>query len=58
MDEESPKNEFPELEPEDFYLDEHGLIVFTATYLLKRGSCCGNGCRNCPYPGGEASNRD
>ncbi len=23
--------------------------VFSKWYHLKRGSCCGNGCRNCPY---------
>ncbi|MCC6727090.1 MAG: hypothetical protein IT258_21485 [Saprospiraceae bacterium] len=28
---------------------ENGRIVFTATYLLERGYCCENGCRNCPY---------
>jgi hypothetical protein len=25
------------------------LKVFTAIYHLKRGSCCGSGCRHCPY---------
>jgi len=34
---------------EDFYLDEHGNVVFTAEFLKKRGFCCGNGCKNCPY---------
>jgi hypothetical protein len=24
--------------------------VFTAQHHLKRGYCCGNGCRHCPYP--------
>ncbi|MGA9667617.1 MAG: DUF5522 domain-containing protein [Terracidiphilus sp.] len=24
-------------------------MVFTAAYHLKRGSCCGSGCRHCPY---------
>ncbi|MCE9631861.1 MAG: hypothetical protein K8S94_14250 [Planctomycetia bacterium] len=32
----------------DSYL-EKGLLVYTATYHLKRGSCCGSGCRHCPY---------
>lgn len=32
----------------DYYL-EHGRYVFTAQYLKKRGYCCGNGCRHCPY---------
>jgi hypothetical protein len=35
--------------PEDYYLDENGNMVFTAAYHLERGTCCGNGCRNCPY---------
>jgi hypothetical protein len=34
---------------EDYYLDENGNMVFTAAYHLKRGTCCGNGCRHCPY---------
>ncbi len=33
----------------DFYLDEFGNTVFTAAYHLKRGNCCGNQCRHCPY---------
>lgn len=33
----------------DYYLNEKGLMTFTATYLLKRGYCCGSGCRHCPY---------
>ncbi len=40
----------PELkEGEDFYYDPFGRMVFTEKYLLKRGYCCGNGCRHCPY---------
>ncbi|SIT90098.1 DUF5522 domain-containing protein [Pontibacter indicus] len=35
-------------EGEDFYF-ERGLMVLTAKYLLKRGYCCRNACRNCPY---------
>lgn len=31
------------------YEDEGGLLVFTAWYLLKRGTCCESGCRHCPY---------
>lgn len=31
------------------YVVENGLLVFTAKYLLDRGYCCENGCRNCPY---------
>lgn len=36
------------LAPEDYYM-ENGFMVFTAAYHLKRGSCCGSGCRHCPY---------
>jgi hypothetical protein len=36
------------LAPGDYYL-EGDAIVFTATYHLKRGNCCGSGCRHCPY---------
>jgi Family of unknown function (DUF5522) len=35
---------------DDMYGDpETGYSVFTAKYLLKRGTCCNNGCRHCPY---------
>jgi hypothetical protein len=37
------------------YTLENGDAVFTSWFLLKQGSCCGNGCRNCPYPGGPAA---
>lgn len=26
-----------------------GLLVLTAAWLADRGTCCGNGCRHCPY---------
>lgn len=32
----------------DFYV-EKGLVVYTAAYHIKRGQCCGSGCRHCPY---------
>ena len=32
----------------DYYL-ENGLMVFTAHFLRRRGYCCDNGCRHCPY---------
>jgi Family of unknown function (DUF5522) len=44
----------PEEKPEkftegiDFYF-EKGLMILTATFLLGRGFCCDNNCRNCPY---------
>lgn len=32
----------------DFY-NENSLTVFTAWHHLKKGYCCKNGCRHCPY---------
>ena len=32
----------------DFYF-ENGLLVYTTAYHVQRGSCCGSGCRHCPY---------
>lgn len=32
------------------YLDPaSGLFVLTAGFLAARGTCCGRGCRHCPY---------
>jgi hypothetical protein len=32
------------------YLDPAtGLFVLTAAFLARRGTCCGRGCRHCPY---------
>lgn len=28
---------------------ETGLFVLTAGFLARRGTCCGRGCRHCPY---------
>ncbi len=36
-------------EGEDYYLNGDGYVVLTAAYHLKKGTCCGNGCRHCPY---------
>ncbi|WP_159455076.1 DUF5522 domain-containing protein [Pseudobacteriovorax antillogorgiicola] len=38
------------IENEDYYFED-GLMVLTEAYLKKRGYCCGNGCRHCPYEG-------
>jgi hypothetical protein len=32
------------------YTIEAGNLVFSRWFHLKRGTCCGNGCRHCPYP--------
>jgi hypothetical protein len=52
MEKAESKNE--ETKPEkfvenvDYYFDD-GLMVLTERFLKKRGYCCGNGCRHCPY---------
>jgi hypothetical protein len=38
----------PKIRPGDFYFDS-GLMVFTAAYHVRRGYCCDNNCRHCPY---------
>ena len=35
-------------EGEDYYW-EGPYMVFTETWHLKRGYCCGSACRHCPY---------
>jgi hypothetical protein len=46
----------------DCYEDGSGNIVFTERYLIRIRSCCGNGCRHCPYEpkhmGGSKQIRD
>lgn len=36
------------IEGEDYYFED-GLMVLTARYHLRRGYCCEQGCRHCPY---------
>jgi len=39
---------------DDGYIDpESGLFVMTQGYLLRRGTCCSNECRHCPYDADE-----
>lgn len=34
----------------DTYVDPRsGFSVLTAGFLMRRGACCGSGCRHCPY---------
>ncbi|MDG1145917.1 MAG: DUF5522 domain-containing protein [Flavobacteriales bacterium] len=42
-------SQFRNLDPEDYYLSDEGYIVYTEKYHLKRGYCCQNGCKHCPY---------
>jgi hypothetical protein len=53
----SPPKAPPGLDPEDYYF-EGPYLVFTAAYHLKRGSCCGSGCRHCPYGNAPAKSAD
>lgn len=39
----------PLIEGEDFYYNEQGYMVLTEKFHLRRGNCCGNGCRHCPF---------
>lgn len=32
----------------DYYLEKGG-IIFTESYLVRRGKCCGSNCRHCPF---------
>ena len=36
-------------EQEDYYIDAKGRWVFTAVYHEKRGYCCGEACKHCPF---------
>ena len=40
------------VESVDYYF-ENGLMVLTEYFLKKRGYCCGNRCRHCPYQKAE-----
>lgn len=31
------------------YKWEDGKIIFTSSYHIKRGKCCGSRCRHCPF---------
>ena len=37
------------VEGEDYYYNAQGYIVLTEKFHLKKGYCCGNGCKHCPY---------
>lgn len=36
------------LAEDEFYL-ENGRFILTERFHLRRGHCCGNGCRHCPF---------
>jgi|TARA_R100001377_G_C3079658_1_gene71948 hypothetical protein len=48
----------PKLQLEDFYW-EKGKMVMSEQYHKKRGYCCGNACKHCPYsPKNQKMNKD
>lgn len=46
--EDEKKNRPEFIEDKDYYF-ENGLMVLTEHFLKKRGYCCNNNCRHCPY---------
>lgn len=40
-------------EDADYYINSEGYMVFTANYHLKRGYCCKNKCKHCPWNFGK-----
>jgi hypothetical protein len=44
----------PLIPGEDFYTEGRSL-VFTELYHLRRGYCCGSGCRHCPFRAGAGA---
>ena len=50
------EGEGEQLSLSSFYI-ENGKYVFTKEFHLKRGYCCGSGCRHCPfYPAHKKGN--
>jgi len=41
-------SEFKFEKGKDYYL-ENGSIIYTESYLINRGTCCGSNCRHCPF---------
>ena len=37
------------LEKDEYYHSKEGYVVFTEKHHLKRGYCCNNNCKHCPY---------
>jgi hypothetical protein len=36
-------------EQDDWIIDANGFYIATRSLLIRRGYCCANQCRNCPY---------
>lgn len=39
----------PAVSGEHGWYFENGFVVYTAAYHIRRGFCCGSGCRHCPF---------
>jgi hypothetical protein len=52
-----PTKQLPLVEGTDYYI-EAGRWVFTEEYHLRRGKCCGSGCRHCPYADSKPATRE
>ncbi len=37
------------LDKVEYYHSSEGYVIFTEKYHLKRGYCCNNNCKHCPY---------
>ena len=46
-------SKIPNLDTEDYYKSKEGYIIFTEKYHLKRGYCCENRCKHCPWNFGQ-----
>lgn len=53
----NPPSAKPDPQPGVDYYVENGCYVFTEGFLARRGWCCGNGCRHCPYEGDAKRDR-
>jgi len=53
----SEYSKFSKLDTDEYYYSPEGYVVFTEKYLLKRGYCCQNGCRHCPYGFNKSNGR-
>lgn len=48
-----------QVEGVDYNMGSDGYRIMTESYLVKRGYCCSNGCKNCPYaPKASKGNRN
>ena len=46
------------LDKDEYYQSKEGYIIFTEKYHLKRGYCCNNNCKHCPYKEEDKKKQD